>query len=216
MSHLHDIRMQKFRQAGVYLVTSGSMSAGRGTLEIIKHALAGGVRLVQLREKNLPLTELLPMAVSARKMTSDAGALLIINDQVDLARDVGADGVHLGQDDFPVRDARKLAPEMIIGASTHSVAEAVQAQNDGASYVNIGPLFPTATKKWQGEFLGMEGLKRISAAVQVPFTVMGGIKKCHIPDLKAAGAKIIAVVTEITAAADPEEAARTLLSLMHN
>jgi len=206
--------MQKFTSAGVYLVTSGNMSAGRSTVEIIRAALSGGIRLVQLREKNLPAEQFSKLAVEARKLTADAGALLIINDSLDVARASGADGVHLGQDDFPVREARTLEPDMIIGASTHSVEEAVKAQEDGASYVNIGPLFPTATKKWDDEYLGMDGLRKISAAVNIPFTVMGGIKKKHVPALRAAGVRTIAVVTEITAAEDPGKAARDLLASM--
>lgn len=206
--------MQKFQKAGVYLVTSGNMSAGRGTLEIVKSALAGGISLIQLREKDLSRADFTSMAAGARRMTADAGALLIINDMLDVALEIGADGVHLGLGDFPVSEARKLAPELIIGASTHSVEEALAAQEAGASYINIGPLFPTKTKEWKSEFLGMDGLKRISEVARIPFTVMGGIKKHHIPELKAAGAGIVAVVTEITAADDPEQAARALLSLM--
>jgi len=214
MSHIHDERMQRFRKAGVYLVTSGNMSSGRSTLEILRSAIDGGIRLVQLREKELLPEEFMKLAIEARRLTADAGALLIINDWLDIAQAVGADGVHLGQNDFSVKEARKLAPDMIIGASTHSVEEALQAQDDGASYVNIGPLFSTKTKEWSAEFLGMAGLKKISSVVRVPFTVMGGIKKKHIQELRAAGVRIVAVVTEITAAENPEQAARDLLSLM--
>lgn len=206
--------MQKFTGAGVYLVTSGSMSAGRSTGEIIRAALCAGVRLIQLREKQLPVEQFARLAVEARKMTADAGALLIINDNLDVARDAGADGVHLGQDDFPVKEARRLEPDMIIGASTHSVEEALWAQEDGVSYINIGPMFPTTTKKWDAGFLGMDGLLKISAAIKIPFTVMGGIKKKHVPALRAAGVRTIAVVTEITAAEDPAKAARELLAAM--
>ena len=214
MSHIHDIRMERFQKAGVYLVTSANMSRGRSTLEVIKSALSGGIRLIQLREKNLEREDFMSLAVNARRMTADFGSLLIINDRIDVAQEIGADGVHLGQNDFPIDDARKLAPDLIIGASTHSIDEALKAQSDGASYINIGPLFPTQTKEWNDEFLGIEGLKRISSIATIPFTVMGGIKKCHIPELKAAGARIVAVVTEITGADDPENAARTLLSMM--
>jgi thiamine-phosphate pyrophosphorylase len=101
---------------------------------------------------------------------------------------------------------------MIIGASTHSVEEAVRAQDDGASYINIGPLFPTKTKKWDAEFIGLEGLKKISALAKIPFTVMGGIKEEHIRGLVAAGARTLAVVTAITAAPDPEHATREFLA----
>jgi thiamine-phosphate pyrophosphorylase len=214
MNTIHEERMRRFLQARVYLVTSSSMSAGRGTTEIVTAALKGGIRLIQLREKDLPVEEFEKLARQVRRLTADAQALLIINDSLDVARAVGTDGVHLGQDDFPVAEARKRAPDLIIGASTHSVEEAVKAQRDGASYVNIGPLFPTSTKKWDGAFLGMDGLKKISAAISIPFTVMGGIKKLHIPELRAAGVRTVAVVTEITAAQDPEQAARDLLRMM--
>ncbi|MCK5849283.1 MAG: thiamine phosphate synthase [Kiritimatiellae bacterium] len=208
----HDERMRYFLRAGLYFVTSRAMSNGRGTSDIVKHALAGGVKLVQLREKNIPLQQLLDLAYEVRKLTSDAGALLIINDRLDVAQAVGADGVHLGQDDFPVADARRICPDMIIGASSHNEEEAKIACADGASYVNIGPLFTTQTKEWNDDYLGLEGLQRISAVMTVPFTVMGGIKKRHIPDLVMAGARTIAVVSAITAVDDPCEAAKDLLS----
>lgn len=211
---LHEQRMQRFAGAGLYLVTSQALSAGRSTVEIVRAALAGGVRLIQLREKDMPLREYVALAAQVRALTAGAGALLIINDRVDVALAVGADGVHLGQDDFPVPLARRLGPDLVIGASTHTVEEAERAEAEGASYVNIGPLFPTGTKQWPGEFLGIEGLRRIAARVHVPYTVMGGIKREHIPALREAGARIIALVTAVTAAPDPEAAARELLGAL--
>ena len=119
--------------------------------------------------------------------------------------------VHAGQSDLPVDQARKLAPDMILGASSHSVEEAVDAQRQGASYVNIGPIFPTQTKAWTRDYLGMDGVCEIAPHLDIPFTVMGGIKQHHIPDLIRVGAHTIAVVTAVTAADDPESAARELL-----
>jgi len=203
--------MQRFEKAGLYLVTSQTLSAGRSTVEIVRMALAGGVRLIQLREKEMPLREYVKVAEQVRAMTAQAGCLLIINDRIDVAQAVGADGVHLGQEDFPIPAARRLAPDLIIGASTHSVEEAVRAQVEGASYINIGPIYPTGTKVWEGEYLGLEGLRAIAAVARVPFTVMGGIKKLHFPDLMNAGARIIALVTAVTAAPDPEAATRELI-----
>jgi thiamine-phosphate pyrophosphorylase len=203
--------MARFEQAGLYLVTSQLLSAGRMTGDIVKAALAAGVRLIQLREKEMPVRDYVALAERVRGLTAEAGALLIINDRVDVALAVGADGVHLGQDDFPVPQARQLAPDLIIGASTHDVEEALRAQAEGASYINIGPLFSTGTKRWEGEFLGVEGLRRVAAVAHIPFTVMGGIKESHIPDLVRAGARTIALVTAVTAASDPEAAARGLL-----
>ena len=139
---IHTERLRRLRQAGIYLVTSQALSAGRTTLEIAQAALAGGIRLIQLREKELPTREFFRLAEQMRQLTDDVGALLIITDRLDIALAVGADGVHLGQEDLPITAARRLAPDLIIGASTHSIAEAQQAEKDGASYINIGPLFP--------------------------------------------------------------------------
>lgn len=211
---VHAGRMRRFQEAGLYLVTSQSLSAGRNTETIVTAALAGGVRLIQLREKEMSLREYVRLAGRVRVLTAATDALLIINDRVDVALAVGADGVHLGQDDFPVAAARALAPDLVIGASTHSIEEAERAQVEGASYVNIGPIFSTGTKRWEGEFLGIEGLRRIAAHVGIPFSVMGGIKASHIPELVGAGARILALVTAVTAAEDPEQATRELLALI--
>ena len=212
----HNSRMERFVQAGLYLVTSATLSGGRSTRQIVTWALEGGTKLLQLREKALPGREFFELALDIRRMTSEAGALLLINDRLDIALAVEADGVHLGQDDLPIERARRIAPDLIIGASSHSVAEARQAEKLGASYVNIGPLFPTKTKEWTADFLGIEGLKAISPLVSIPFTVMGGIKKEHIPALKAAGARTIALVTAVTQAPDPRQAAADLLAEIHS
>ncbi|MFA5043070.1 MAG: thiamine phosphate synthase [Kiritimatiellia bacterium] len=208
---LHTDRLRRFQRAGLYLVTSQALSRGRTTLEIVDAALRGGARLVQLREKGMPMPDFLQLAGQVRARTAQAGALLIINDRLDAALAVGADGVHLGQTDFPIAAARRLAPDLIIGASTHSPAEAQAAGRAGASYINIGPLFPTQTKRTSGEFLGLEGLKEIARHATIPWTVMGGIKPEHIPALIQAGARTIAVVTAITAADAPAQATRELL-----
>lgn len=208
-------RMTAFCDAGLYLVTSQALSAGRSTTDVVRAALSGGVRLIQLREKDLSVRAYARLAAEVRELTASAGALLIINDRIDVALAVGADGVHLGQDDFPIADARRIAPGLIIGASTHSIEEAEDAQLRGASYVNIGPIFPTNTKVWDAAFLGLEGLRRIAPRVSVPFTVMGGIKRSHIAELTRAGANTIALVTAVTMADDPARAARELLAEIH-
>lgn len=208
----HNRRMELFRQAGLYLVTSSTASGGRSTSQIVSWALEGGVRLIQLREKDLAGRAFFDLAREVRGLTARADALLIINDRLDIALAVGADGVHLGQDDLPVDRARQIATDLVIGASTHSVEEASRAQALGTSYINIGPLFPTRTKQWSDDFLGLQGLTTISSAVSIPFSVMGGIKQEHIPALRAAGAQTIAVVTAVTEAADPQQATAELLA----
>ncbi len=213
---VHDERMARFREAGLYLVTSAELSNGRSTVSIVRAALEGGVRLVQLREKALSVRELMKVGREVRDMTRARGALLLVNDRLDVAMALDADGVHLGQDDLPVGDARRIAPEMIIGASSHNEAEAVAAGDDGASYVNIGPLFATGTKPWTGDYLGVDGLRRIAPRVSVPFTVMGGIKPRHVAQVVAAGARTLAVVTAVTAAPDPAAATRELLAAIRD
>lgn len=213
-THVHNSRIERFQDAGLYLVTSATLSNGRGTRQIVAEALETGTKLIQLREKELSGREFCELAIDIRRMTAEAGALLLINDRLDIALAVKADGVHLGQDDLPIDLARKISPDMIIGASSHSIEEAQKAEQLGASYVNIGPLFPTNTKQWNAEYLGIDGLISISASVNIPFTVMGGIKREHIPDLKAAGARTIALVTAVTQAPDPGQAAADLLALI--
>ena len=207
----HDERMQHFRKAGLYLVTSQSLSEGRTTVDIVRQALVAGVTLIQLREKDLPLHEYLELAHDVRALTKPYGCLLIVNDRIDVALASGADGVHLGLGDLPIDAARSIAPDLIIGASSHNIEEAKAAEAAGASYVNIGPIYPTQTKNWTEAYLGIEGLTRIAPEVNIPFTVMGGIKQTHIPELCTAGASTIALVTAVTAAPNPEQAARELL-----
>ena len=156
------------------------------------------------------------LAAEVRRITADVGACLIVNDRVDIALACGADGVHLGREDLPVDVARRIAPGLVIGASAHSVADVLDAQKKGASYVNVGPLFPTSTKKVPaGRFLGIDGLRQMIAAAAIPSTVMGGIKKEHVAGLVAAGARIIAVVSAVTTAENPEQAARDLIDEIH-
>lgn len=207
----HTSRMEQFCKAGLYFVTSQAMSGGRSTVEIIEAVLKGGVRLVQLREKDLSDDQFLKLAVVVRELTDRYDALLVINDRIDIAEKAGADGVHLGQQDMNTAEARLRAPELIIGASSHSRDEALRAEQDGASYVNIGPIFPTKTKDWQDDFLGLESIRPISEGLKIPWTVMGGIKKKHIPALLAEGARTIAVVTALTLAGDVAAEAADLL-----
>ena len=139
-------RLAAFAQADLYVVITEVFCAGRTSLTVLDQVLAAGVGIVQLREKDLEGRRLYELAVEFRRRTEAAGALLIIDDRVDIALAAGADGVHLGQADLPVAAALRVAPDLIIGASSHSREEALAAQSDGAGYVNIGPIFSTPTK----------------------------------------------------------------------
>jgi thiamine-phosphate pyrophosphorylase len=206
-------RLGAFNEADLYVVITEALCAGRAALDILSMTLAAGVRLIQLREKDLNSHRLFELAVEFRRQTEAAGALLIINDRLDIALAAGADGVHLGQDDLPVAAARRVAPELIIGASTHSLAEALAAQEAGAGYVNIGPIFATQTKETATP-LGPEMIARIAPRLRIPWTTMGGIKKDNIDQVVARGARHPAVITAVTAAADPAAAARELREII--
>ncbi len=206
-------RMAAFEQADLYVVITEAFCAGRSALEVLAQTLAAGVRLVQLREKEWDDLRLYQRALEFRRQTAAAGALLIVNDRLDLALAAGADGVHLGQDDLPIVPARQIAPELIIGASTHSLKEALAAQEAGASYLNLGPIFATQTKAGATP-LGVEAIDRIAPRLRIPWTTMGGIKSSNIGRVVSLGARHPAVMTAVTAAQDPLAAALQLRKII--
>ena len=195
-------RLAKLKEIDIYPVTCQELSEGRTNLEVLAAVLKGGAKIIQLREKHWSKKDLYDLAVECRKQTRSCDALLIINDHVDVALAAGADGVHLGQDDLPVEAARKLAPELIIGVSSHSLKEALKAEKGGADYVNIGPIFPTKTKADAQHFLGPEAIAEIGPQLTVPFTTMGGITPDNIHSVLKAGSRRVAMITGITRAAD--------------
>lgn len=197
-------RLRRFEEVDIYPVTCERLSAGRSDLEVLAAVIRGGAKIVQLREKELDKRSCYQLAVRFREITADADILLIVNDHVDIALAVGADGVHLGQEDLPFQAARKIAPELIIGVSTHSLEEALRAQQGDVDYVNIGPIFPTSTKTEAKHFLGPEAIAEIGSRLKIPFTVMGGITEGNINQVVAAGANKIAMVSAITGAEDIE------------
>ncbi len=197
-----EMRKEKFLQVDLYPVTCERLSAGRSNFDFLEAAIRGGARIIQLREKECTTGELYRMALRFREITAEAGMLLMINDHVDIALAVEADGVHLGQEDLPLAAARTIAPDLLIGISAHSRQEALKAQGEGADYVNIGPIFPTRTKEGVSRFLGPEAIPEITAGLEIPFTVMGGINGVNIDRVLAQGARRVAVVTAVTEAGD--------------
>jgi len=187
----------------LYPVTCRKLSRGRSDLEVLDALIKGGARAVQLREKEISKRELLDLARAFRERTHAAGMTLIINDHIDVCRAVHADGVHLGQDDFPVREARELlGPLAIIGVSTHSVEQALKAVEEGADYINVGPIFATQTKEHSGLPVGIELFRQVRKLVNIPITVMGGINLRNVDQLLKAGADRIAVVSAVVGAED--------------
>ena len=200
----------------VYPVTSEKLSSGRSNEEVLYGLIEGGTKIVQLRDKDASGGDLYKMALRFREITAKAGILLIINDHVDIALSVNADGVHLGQGDLPVEAARRIAPDLLVGMSTHTLEEALTAQDDGADYVNIGPIFPTGTKEGINSFLGPEAITRISGGLEIPFTVMGGIKQDNIRKVLLQGARRVAMVTALTQAPDIATAVRSIRETIRN
>jgi len=210
-----DERIEAFKEADVYPVVTSEFCLGRSPVQVTGSLLRAGVRLLQIREKSMPDRQFLDLLRQVRELTWEYGALLIVDDRVDAALIARADGVHLGQDDLPLPDARRIAPDLLIGVSTHNAGEIVRAQEEGCSYLNIGPIYPTKTKQLACSFLGLEQLKSLVPRVRVPFSVMGGIKFVHLAELKAAGARRIAAVTAFTQADDPGAEAAKWRSALH-
>jgi thiamine-phosphate pyrophosphorylase len=206
----HAERMARFERADLYVVITEAYCAGRPSADVLRAVLDAGVTLVQLREKDRPDAALYALAETFRAMTQEAGALLIVDDRVDIALACGADGVHLGLADLPIAAARTIAPDLILGASSHNLEEALAAQAAGASYVNIGPIFATQTKDVPTGAIGPEAIAAIAPGLAIPFTTMGGIKAHNIGEVVARGARHVAVVTAVTAAEDPKAAAKAL------
>ncbi|HJV56838.1 MAG TPA: thiamine phosphate synthase [Methylomirabilota bacterium] len=196
----------------LYAILDRSVARGRDLPGLLDAVLAGGCRLVQLREKTMPLGDLLPLARSLARRCREVGALFIVNDRADLALAAGADGLHVGQDDLPARQARGLLRSgMILGVSTHDPEQARRAVADGADYVAVGSIFPTTTKAGF-QLVGPELIRRVRPEVPVPLVGIGGITVENAPSVLGAGADAVAVISALCAAPDPEAATRALLA----
>lgn len=199
----------------LYLVTDRSLSCGRSNLEIVRDAIDGGVTVVQLREKTAGTREFLNEALSVADYCREKNVSLIINDRIDIAMAVSADGVHLGQDDMPIEYARRLVgKEMIIGISIFNETEAVAAEKTGADYLGVSPIYTTPTKPELSEAVGLKGLARIRSMVDLPLVAIGSIKSHNASEVIKSGADGIAVVSAIVSAPDPKQAASDLVTVI--
>ena len=185
---------------GIYVLADNSLVPDKSHVEIAKAALDGGARLIQFRAKNLMRREFYKTARGLALLCENYGALLIINDVVEVARELGAAGVHLGEDDLSVEQAKILAPGLLIGRSTHSREEALEVEKAGADYVAFGAIFPTATKGRPTPIQGVEKLREVCAQVQKPVVAIGGIKRENLAQIKHAGASAAAFISEIVCA----------------
>lgn len=194
------------------VVTDARLAQPRSVLEVVREALRGGAPAVQLRNKGDSTRQLLALGHALRQATRETGALLFVNDRLDLALAVEADGVHLGPHDLPVRAVRRVAPPgFLIGRSADDPEVARTAVAEGADYIGCGTVYPTSTKRDVGDVIGLDGLRCVIGAVSVPVVAIGGITPDRAPELAATGATGVAVVGALMAAADPAAAVRALM-----
>lgn len=200
----------------LYLVTDRKLfSDNQGLLTAVEEALKGGIKAVQLREKDLGVRELLALAYRLRELTERYGALLFINDRVDVAVAVKADGVHLGQESIPAYAAKKVSRGgLIVGVSAHSLEEAVEAEKDRADFITLGPIFHTPSKTGYGEPLGLDILKKVSSELSIPVFAIGGIKLEKLKELQANGAKGAAVISAILCSDNIKQTTENFLRCM--
>ena len=193
------------------MLTDPVLSRGRRDTEVVAAAIAGGATAIQLRWKTGKISDALAVGRELRRLCADAGVLFIVNDRVDLALALGADGIHVGEHDLPVAETRALVgPEMILGYSPPTLVEAIQAERQGADYLGIGPIFATSTKPDAGEPVGLKRIHDVARSVTLPLVGIGGITLATGESVVEAGADGIAVISAVVGAKDVAEAARRL------
>ena len=199
----------------LYVLTDRRAAGERSLLDVVRAAVRGGATVIQLREKQATTRELIELGRALLEITRPAGVPLIVNDRIDVALAIDAEGVHVGQDDMPAPLARRLlGSDRILGVSAGTVAEALQAQRDGADYLGTGDVYGTPTKSNAGTPIGVAGLAEVARAVPLPVVAIGGIHADNASAAIQAGAFGIAVISAVIGAADPEAAARRLRKIV--
>ncbi len=205
------------REGGIYCLTAEKFSLGRSNEEVVRAMLEAGIRIIQYREKEKKGGMRYEECLRLRQMTREAGAAFIIDDYVDLAILVGADGVHIGQEDLPVAAVRRLVGENIaIGLSTHSPEQALAAQEQNVDYIGVGPIFSTQTKEDVCAAVGLEYLDFVSRNISLPSVAIGGIKEHNLAMVVQHGARCAALVTEIVGAQDISQKLDALHTIMRS
>ena len=203
---------------GLYVIIDTQALKGRDYLEVAGQVIRGGASTIQLRDKVLSKKELLSVAERLKDLCAKHGVLLIINDYLDVVLGANADGLHVGQEDLPVEVARKLLPlDKVVGCSATTVEQAVAAESEGADYIAVGAIYPTASKtsaRVPAEVVGLETLRQVKQAVTSPVVAIGGITGENASDVVAAGADSVAVINAVLGAESPEKASREIVTIM--
>jgi thiamine-phosphate pyrophosphorylase len=205
--------MKKDLPKGLYALTAENMSRGRNNIEVIKAFIDGGVKIIQYRDKEKTKLEKFKQCESIRKLTEYADICLIVNDDIDIALAINADGIHLGQDDLPIAEARKIVGDMLIGLSTHCPAQAQKAVSDGADYIGVGPIYKTATKI-HAQPVGFSYLEYCMENIKIPKVAIGGIKLSNLADIAAFKPENICMVSELTDAQDIVQTVKAAKEIM--
>jgi thiamine-phosphate pyrophosphorylase len=201
---------QHFDKVRLYCFSPGPFLKNRDPIQLVADQIRGGADVIQLREKQLSKKDRLALGLEIRELTRREGVLFIVNDDVDLAYILDADGVHLGQDDMPIQNARVLMGNRIIGLSTHSITQVEDAVLAGADYIGVGPIFGTATKSDAEPVVGLELLGHIQGSCPIPYVAIGGITSKNIADVVSVGCRRVAVISDILLAPNIEKRCRTL------
>lgn len=191
-------KLKSLFEKELYCITAEEYSNGRNNIDVVKEMIDAGVKIIQYREKDKKSLYKYEECKEIRRLTKEAGVTFIINDDIDIAILVDADGVHIGQEDIPIEKVRELVGnDMFIGLSTHSPEQAQDAVIRGADYIGVGPIFKTSTKKDVCDPVGFEYLKYVAENIDIPFTAIGGIKENNLSEVLDSGARCVCMVTEI-------------------
>jgi thiamine-phosphate pyrophosphorylase len=204
--------MRDFR---LYAITGEQFHPNRDLIEVMEEAIQGGVDIIQLRDKTSGKPELLRKAKALRELTRKHDVTFIVNDHIDVAMEVDADGIHLGQGDVSLLDARKIVGDKIIGISTHELQEAWLAQQQGADYIGVGPVYRTNTKADVVDPVGVSYVREVTKHIRIPFVAIGGIKLNNVDEVIAAGATRICAVSEIVGSSDVKGTCEAFLSKLN-
>lgn len=212
--NLRSERLRLLHEARLYGILDLGYVPESGAAVMTRHLLAGGVQILQLRAKSLPASQLVPLAREVAGICRHARVPFIINDHPDLVPETGADGVHIGQDDLPVAEARqRVGPDALVGKSTHSLAQALAAENEHPDYLGFGPLYATPTKPDYVP-VGLKDIAQVNLRVSLPVFCIGGIKKENLPEVLAAGTERVVIVSGLLMAADAQNYARECIHLL--